>query len=172
MFTRPLNRGSSIFVAVARSATEPRAARRWNFLALIFFFLALDEQAAIHERFTGPLRDLLPDTGLLHHAWVVLYVAILIPVGLWIGPFILRQASVARRWFIAAAVTFLTGAVGLEVIGGWRRSLVGMTEFDPVYDLLSTTEEALELFGLIFLAVALLHLLRLQRERGTLSIEE
>jgi len=160
------------FGAGWRASAERRAARIWWFLGWVFVFLALDEQSWIHERLMGPMREVLPPYGLLHFGWIVPYGLLVILLSFVVGPFILGLAREVRRWFIWSAATYLTGAFGIEALGGWRLQVIGGESARPelVYELLTTVEESLEMTGLILLIVALLELLRLSYPERRLQL--
>ena len=68
-----------------------------------------------------------------------------------------------KKWFILAAASYLTGALGFEALGGWRSENVGeeSSRTDLLYRLLSNAEESLEMVGLVLVTYALLELIRL-----------
>lgn len=129
----------------------------WPLLGLTFLALSFDEMAALHERLIGPMRSLLDiDGGPLYFAWIipvalllVLWVALLVPF-LWSLP----RPTLVR--FLAAGAVFVSGALGVEMMGGILSSTIG--ESSAVYNLATTLEEALEMAGaLLFLRAVLLH---------------
>jgi hypothetical protein len=71
-----------------------------------------------------------------------------------------------------SSVVYITGALGLEMIGGRYLEVSGQAALDrsPAYVVLTTAEETLEMIGLVLCTYALLVLLQ---ERGgvTLSLE-
>jgi len=134
----------------------------WFFMAGLFSFLAMDEFGSIHERLMDPMRALLGADGPIHFAWVVPYGIGVVLLGLWFAPKVWAIAPGPRKWFILAAVTYVTGALGFEVLGGWRLTAIGGEEFRPelVYELLTTVEETFEMIGLIMLTTGVLQLLQ------------
>lgn len=151
-----------LFVTLGRLARAGRAEKGpWFFLAGVFAFLTLDEFAFLHERLMDPMRRLVGSDGVLHFAWVVPYGIAVVLFSLWMGPKILRIRSGPRTWFILAAAAYLTGALGFEMLGGWRLTAIGGEANRPelVYELLTTVEETLEMVGLILLIRGQLELL-------------
>lgn len=161
------NAGLLVLITLATAAR--RAGSRvlyWGGLAFIFFLLSFDETAAIHERSITPLRTALDLTGVLYYSWVI-------PAAICVAIFCLTYASflfsLPRRTaglFILAGATYVGGALGLELVGGAYVSAVGL---DFSYAMITSTEEALELFGLTIFLFALLDYLRLEFGKLTLD---
>ena len=164
-----------LFVGLGRLARAGRADQGpWFFLAGVFAFLTLDEFAFLHERLMDPMRRLVGSDGVLHFAWVVPYGIGVGLLGLWIGPKILAIRSGPRFWFLLAAVAYLTGALGFEMLGGWRLTAIGGESNRPelLYELLTTVEETLEMVGLILLIRGLLELIHPAVRRIEVSLAQ
>ncbi len=110
----------------------------------LFLFLAFDELFGLHEHLIVPLRDLLDTSGLLCFSWTIVYGVAVVLVAVAFFPVWFALESIPRFWFAAAAVVYLTGAVGFEALGGARLEAVGR-EGDIVYGALYTIEEFMEL---------------------------
>jgi hypothetical protein len=149
---------------VARMPANSRSDRRhWGGLGWIFLFLALDEDASIHELLINPLKYALPEQGVLHFAWVVPYGILTLAVGLVYLRFVLRMPEPTRRLTIASGCVYLTGALVFELIGGWFISEVSGWQDFP-YMTIVACEEFLEMCGAILFLYTLLD--RLQRGLG------
>ncbi len=150
--------------AVARLPDNaPRERRYWAWLSLIFVFLALDEDAAIHELFIDPVRYFLPVSGPLHFAWVIPYGIALLTIGIVYLRFVLGLAEPTRMLTIASGSLYVGGAFVLEMIGGWYLSEVsGRVDFP--YSMLVGVEEFLEMCGAILFLYTILDFL--QRRLG------
>ncbi len=136
--------------------------RVWQFLAVVFLYLSLDETVCIHEQATMPLRNLLHAEGILYFSWVI-------PAGIVVLLFLaytiklLRDLPVRVRWrFIAAGTIYLSGAIVMEMVGAKyyethiaRAGGVGEI-IDWTYAVITTIEESLESIGLIVFAFSLL----------------
>jgi len=135
----------------------------WLGLALICAALALDETAQVHERLTHPMRRLFNTSGYLYFAWVIPYgIAGSILLILYYR-FITALPWTHLRLFILAAVVFLSGAVGLELISGRHVELYGKYSFGNFA--YSTLEEFLEMLGI---AIFIYSLLRYLSERDAI----
>jgi hypothetical protein len=138
----------------ATQAHEP-VAGRWRLLSLGFIYLSMDETAMLHEHMGNFFRAHFPTGGWLYYSWVFFMG---LPVALFLAVyffnFLKRLPRRTMILFILAGSVFLSGALGLEVVGGWldyngARDSAG-------YGICSFIEEVLELSGmLIFLGGAL-----------------
>lgn len=129
---------------------------KWVVLSCGFWFMAYDEVFQIHEKLIWPFRALLGDTnlGAFYFAWVIPGITIVFVSGLFFLKFLLYLPAIVRSRFLFAAVLYLGGAIGLELIGGQHVELHGEENF--IYSLITTIEESLEIFGLIFFIWTLL----------------
>lgn len=131
---------------------------RWRFhwvgLAVLFFYLTLDEAAAIHEIFTIPLRESLSLGGYLDFAWVLVGIPFaLIMMGIF-ARFVLALPKWTKRLFILAGLIFLGGAVGIEAISANEWYLHDGPTL--LYSAINAFEEFFEMSGVIILIYALL----------------
>jgi hypothetical protein len=131
--------------------------RRWRFLALVFLICSVDEVAAVHEMLVDPVRKAFHAGGIFYFSWVIPALALIALLAVFYGPLFLRLSADLRWNFIAAAVVFLAGALGLEMLGGAYVQRHGADHF--AYALLANAEEFLELLGQILFIKALLALI-------------
>lgn len=157
------------FVWWTGARREP-GSRVWLFLAFVFGFLALDEFAMIHELTIEPVRNSLGTGGLLYFAWLIPYAAAVVVVGSAVAPVIWKLGNRFRALFGLAAVLYLGGAMGVEMLGG-RYYEAQQATVDLRYRLFQTVEETLEFSGLIALVYALLELLRTRSKAVLLHID-
>jgi len=155
--------GAVLFFLVSRA----RRQRVWLFLAGIFVFLSFDELFEVHERLIQPIRDRYHLGGFLYFAWVVVYgAAVLLLAAAFVGVW-WRLPKRIRWWLGVSAATYLTGAIGFEMLGAKRfeaMQLATQVRFDLVYGALYTIEESLEMAGSIMLIYGLLLLLQSEHE--------
>lgn len=145
-----------------------RFALHWKTLALVFFYLSVDEAAELHELLIEPLRGMLGAGGLFYFAWVVPGIAVLAALGLAYARFLLHLPASTRRLFVAAAATFVGGAVGAEMVGGaWVESR-GFHNLGST--LIWTVEESLEMLGIVVFIYALLRHLELRGGAVTIRV--
>lgn len=138
---------------VVREAGEPFA-RHWAFLALIFLFIAIDEAAGIHELLILPVRALLSTRRALYFAWVIPYGIAVVVVGLAYARFMLALPRRTALLFLAAALLYVAGAIGMEMLSPWVYDWTGEVTL-PMFVML-LVEETLEMVGVAILVYALL----------------
>ena len=129
----------------------------WLGLSFIFTFLALDESSKIHE-FIGYVTDVfVHGTGYLNFPWVLPYAILVLILGLVYIRFFWKMERKVFWSFVVAAVMYVSGAIGFELLGANEVSMHGHNTV--LYNIYSTIEETLEIFGVIFLIKILLNLL-------------
>ena len=130
----------------------------WLTLWVSLTWVAIDEFCSIHENLVAPFRDSLQLEGLLYFAWVLPYgVAAMVLVAV-LAPFLKRLPARARWTMVAAGTIYVVGAVGLEMVGGWV--FEGLpNKRAPLWLVVSTFEEVLEMVGMTVFAYAVLDLL-------------
>jgi len=106
-----------ITLLVSRVEFDVSNRRSWVVIALVLIFMAFDEAATIHER----IKRLLPGNETLGLGWIIIYGAFLLPLGIYLFRFWLRLPASTRWGLMLAAVVFLSGAVGMELV---ERSLL------------------------------------------------
>lgn len=128
----------------------------WGTLAAGFIYLAVDEFAELHEKFGLSVRPFMGEYlhGFLYYSWVVPALAIVLFISIFYSSFLFKLPKVTRINFIIAAIIYVTGLVGLEMLGGNYHEINGSENI--TYNLISTLEESLEMMGLILFIRALL----------------
>lgn len=153
-------------VGSVQRAGRHRYAVHWLGLAAVFLLLSADETASFHEKLINPISGALTVLGLraggvLGYAWVVVGAAFVLAVGIAYLGFLRALPVRTRRLFIASAVLFVGGAIGMELIGGYYHDLLGDAYLaTPRHVLLSHAEESLEMSGTILFIYALLSYLK------------
>jgi hypothetical protein len=159
--------GSLFFAVVVASWRSGERCTAWLFLSIVFCFLALDEFSSLHERLTGPVREALNTSGFFYFAWVVPYGVGAGLIAILVLPTFVRLGHGLTFWFALAALIFLAGAVGFEMLGGMYYHGID-DRLDLWYALIRTLEETCELAGLVVLVYALL--LLLEHKYGGLAL--
>lgn len=151
---------AALLACIAAQEYQRRAPLRryWMALCLGFAYLALDEAAAVHEKFNRPIRILF-DSPDFAAAWVVVGVGGALLVGLLFVPFLLRLRRGTAVEFMLAGGVYLLGALGVESVGG--PALAPPTSF--LFHATIAVEEALEMAGI---ALFVRTLLRELQDRG------
>ena len=133
----------------------------WRYLSVIFLFLSVDEIVSIHERFGGPVKLILNIDAVspLYFAWVVPGIIFVFLLGLIYLRFILSLPTKTRFLFTIAGITFLVGAIGMEMVSGWYASSHGgyaSSRGSAIYVMIVHLEEFLEMLGIVIFIYALL----------------
>ena len=140
--------------------------KHWIVLAVIFILFSVDEAIAVHEVTITPLREAFGFSGFLYFSWVVIAAPILVLVGGFFVPFLLRLPSRFGMRFALAGIIFVSGAFGLELVGGHFVSAEGFASLS--YRVTAVTEECLEIIGLTFFVSELMKLIAMRARSLTL----
>ncbi len=153
---------AALLATVARAKQALRAAHavRWWLLAGLFLYMSVDEGAAVHETLVvGPLLRALGDSGWRYFAWVLPGSFLVAAVAIAYWRFWLDLPAVTRARFLAAALLFVGGALGMELVAGLFLRGDGHIE-SLSYAALTTVEELLEMLGV----VVMIHAVRAYRQ--------
>lgn len=121
----------------------------WFGLAFIFIFLSIDESSEFHEMLVGPVRETLHTSGVFYFAWVIPYGILAIVLGIAYFRFLLNLPRNILGLYVLSGVVFLSGALGLELLGGVIAQKSGTDSF--IYAMSYTCEETLEMLGIALL---------------------
>lgn len=144
-----LNAATAWILGRAEHRAGGRFDRHWRGLAVIMLVLSVDEIASFHEMAGGVIRRTFGLSGPFYYAWVIpglILVAALTVVYL---RFVTSMPRPVRNRIVLAAALFIGGAAGLEMLGGLFAETAARDGLGVA--LLATTEEAMELSGLIVL---------------------
>jgi len=132
-------------IAIARMKSGAPYVFYWAALSIVFLGLSLDETISIHERVFDSLN----------HTWIIPGSVMVLISGLFFFKFLFNLPTKTRNLFIIGGVLFIAGAIGLEyaavVYSEQGYSLRSMT-----YAVMSTTEEFLEMIGVVIFIYALI----------------
>lgn len=131
----------------------------WIILAGLFCILALDEFVSFHEPLNGPFREALGISGLVNLAWVIPYGIGCLVLAAVFFPVWRRMDRSLKRWLGLSAAAYLSGAIGVEIIGVSYHESIHMRN-DWIYGICTTVEESLEMAGLILFVYSLLLLMQ------------
>ena len=142
-------------IAVVLFQMNERGWLYWAGLSLLFLFVSVDESISIHEQLIRPLREAFDLSGIFYFAWVIPYMLILLILAAIYFRFLVRLPQPTRKLFVLAAIIFLSGALGCELIGGYYFELV-QEKLTLIYALITTTEELLEMVGVLVFLYAIM----------------
>lgn len=126
----------------------------WLALTLIFALLTYDELFQVHEALILPLRQKFSLSGAFYFGWVIPYGIAVLLLGIAFLRFIFSLPRETSRLFILSGATYLSGALGFEMLGGFAASRFG--ESSAIYALAATIEELLEMVGIALFIYSLL----------------
>jgi hypothetical protein len=130
-----------------------RYAAHWLGLAAIFFYLSVDEAAAIHEMSSYPLIHALNLPRWLWAGWVLLGGLFVLVVGLVYFRFLLDLPAKTRALFLVAGTLYVGGALGMETFASEHLYRDGK---DLLYKVaMVAPEEFMEMMGIVFFLYAL-----------------
>ncbi|WP_422368341.1 hypothetical protein [Pelagibius sp.] len=156
-------------VAVQVKREQPRKAIPWFFLAVVFCALSVDEIAMIHEWLSGFLSARIDNSGLFYFAWTIPALVICLAGLICFIPFILSFKGIDRILLAGSAVVFLSGAIGMEMLGGSVAEVGGVETLQ--YRIFTTIEETLEYSGVLLFLYFILRQLRRSFNRTTICFE-
>ena len=145
---------SAIALATGRLGLPRRL--HWVVLALIFLYLSADEAASIHN-YLGNYQSSNPGdngTGLASIPWV--WPAIVL-VAIFVIAFIPFLRGLPRRFvvlFVLAGAVYVSGALGLEIVGALFQQALGGQTFAA--SLMLAIEETTEMIGEVVFIYAFL----------------
>lgn len=125
----------------------------WLPLAIVFFFLSIDEAAGFHESVMEPLRNLLDLDGIFYFSWVIPAFFILIAFGLLILRSFLALPRRVQIHFAVSGTIYVSGAFGMELVGGYL--MANGEDASPAYSLSIIIEEGMEIVGLTLFLMSL-----------------
>ena len=126
----------------------------WWGLSIAFLLMGLDEFISIHERLTDPVHLMLDTRGMLRFAWVIPYGIFAVVFAVIYARFLVRLPEETRKYVTTAALLFIGGAIGWELLGSAWIEAHGRS---PGYYLLAMVEELLEMAGCILFIYAFLN---------------
>ncbi len=134
-------------ISSAKKKESDRFAAHWRILSVLFVLMSMDETVAIHESLGEKLHLALHTDGFLFFAWVIPAAVFLTLLALAYRNFLLALPAKTRGLFVAAAAAYVGGALVLELIEG--KFLAVGAGLPGLWILITTTEETLEIAGLI-----------------------
>lgn len=137
-----------------------KRSKKWRVLSILFFYIAVDEFASLHELLIRPLRTFISegDAGIFYFTWVIPGFIVVVFLSIYFLNFLFDLPKKTRLLFIFAAIIYVGGALGVELVGGAYAESHGLFTF--TYNIITTIEESMEMFGLIIFIHALLNYMK------------
>lgn len=154
-------------IAYKKRANNSRYTKHWKFLAVLFFIMAIDEIAMMHEILTV-LREPLNASGVFYFTWIIPAFIFLLVFSVAFISFLKALPKKIRTLFMLSGMIYVGGAIGVEMIGGYHSQMYGENNF--AYGMITTIEESLEMMGILVFIYSLLFYLQKYLEKINLSI--
>ncbi len=137
---------------ISHAASQQQAPLRWRWWILsgVFYYISLDEAVTIHEH----LSHFFDLGGVLYFGWVIPAAIAVAVFGIFYLPFLGHLPKRTRWQFVLAGVTYVGGALGVELVLGYWTDLYGSKNLG--YGLIDIVEESLEILGMTLFFLALL----------------
>ena len=127
----------------------------WLILSIIFLYLSIDEAVQLHERVEIIMDNHFDLTGYLSWAWVIPYGLLFIIFSVVYYIKFLPQLPKKIFWlFIISGAIFVTGAIGVEMIGAKNYHSENSSEI--INAVCYSIEEFLEMLGIAIFIYGLL----------------
>lgn len=122
---------------------------RWAILSFIFLYISIDEVSMLHERLISPVRSLLGNDqfGIFYFAWVLPAFILIFILAIFLYKFFIKLNAKIKLNFLIAAILYVGGALGFELLGGRYCELYGRNNL--TYSMLQNVEETMEFAGTI-----------------------
>ncbi|NOH02540.1 MAG: hypothetical protein HND47_11590 [Chloroflexi bacterium] len=145
-------------ISAWKSAVKDRYRFHWFALALVFFFLSIDEAAVLHERLIKPMRAIAGAEGVFYFAWVIPGLVAVALFGLAFLMFFLHLETRFKILFFLSLAVYIGGVIGGEMVSGYFAANLGQKNF--TYAVIASLEESVEMFGASLIIYSLLEYLR------------
>lgn len=140
----------------------------WLGIAVVFFILALDETASLHNSLVYVYRVDAVSSELQNYFWFVPLIPVLALLGLAYLRFWLRLPNFQKIFFVLSGVIYIGGAAGMEVISGWLDVVEGANS--RYYNLTMLMEETMEMIGVFLFLHCLFHYLAGRKPEFTVKV--
>ncbi len=143
---------AGVIAAAGRQNGKP-GHRHFAAMSILFLLMSLEETVDMHGKLGRPLGLALQPTGFFRFAWVIVGIPIVLVVGMAFVPLLLSLPRRIGLLFVAAGTVFVSGAIGMEMVGGAVYELDGWAS--PAYEAVLHLEELMEMIGAIMFVYAL-----------------
>ena len=160
---------SGLLKVITAMKTKDRYFVYWKTLSLIFLYLSLDETFSFHEILIIPsVRESLHLNPVFYETWVIPGAVLVGVFAFKYLKFLLHLPYKTRYLFLIAAIVYVGGGLGMEMVGGVLRIDFGQRTIIALTGII--VEESLEMVGIVIFIYALLAYLSSLRESIQLKI--
>lgn len=150
-----------LLISIINKKHKKKDTLYWFSLSGIFFILAYDEAAQIHEGLNDYFWDSPHLPSWLGFGWVIPYSILVFILGAFLIKFLIGLPKNIAWLFMVSGIIFIAGAIGMELPGAYFWFNTG--GFRSLwYNLAATIEELLEMVGIAIFIYGLLIYLKSQ----------
>lgn len=132
-------------IGFVKRKSHEQFAWHWVVLGIIFLYFSLDEGATLHETLGEYLKAAFSGlSGPFYFAWVIPFGVLACLFAVTYIKFLRQLTGKERLWLMAAGFIYVSGALGMEMVGG--EVLSANLPF-VYYVVCFTLEELLEMIG-------------------------
>ena len=162
-------------IAKAKRARRDAYAPYWFGLCLVFFYLAVDEAASLHEVTIGPVGELVGASGAFFAAWVIPAMIVLSIFSLLYLRFLFALPRRTQALFVLSGGLYVIGGLGFEMLSWHYRFPLYDPENteasrDLTYLMITHVEELLEMLGVAVFTYSLLSYLGMNKITASMSV--
>lgn len=160
---------SGLLKVITAMKTKDRYFVYWKTLSWIFLYLSLDEAFSFHEILIIPsVRQSLHLNPIFFQTWVIPGAVLVGVFAFKYLKFLLHLPQKTRYLFLIAAIVYVGGGLGMEMVGGLLRVDFGRRTLITLIGII--VEESLEMVGIVIFIYALLAYISSLRESIQLKI--
>ncbi len=101
-----------------KKTRDPRYSK-WLILSALFVMMSADELFVLHEKLIDPVKNYFNTSGVFYFAWIIPVSLLVLVVVIYFLRFFLSLSKEIKRGIFIAALLYLIGAIGFEMVGGW-----------------------------------------------------
>jgi hypothetical protein len=147
-----------MFIGLWKNSVKDKFRFHWFGLALIFFFLSIDESTVLHEQLIKPMRAITNVDGFFYFTWVIPGLILVALFGLVYLMFFLHLDKKFKLLFFISLGVYIGGVIGGEMLSGYYASALGLKNI--TYATVASLEESVEMIGCSFIIYSLLEYIK------------
>lgn len=152
------------FIAFIKKKQKGSYIKHWIFLCLLFLYISIDEVATFRETAFSVVKRMVSVDGFFYYVWVIAAIPFVIIMALAYLKFFAHLPQRVRTLFTTGCILYVLGAIGLEMTAAAIHSAQGTS--NPMYHMVTTFEEFLEMAGVIIVIYSLLLYIRFENIRS------
>ena len=149
-------------IGVHAARTSAAYVRHWKALAILFVLVAIEEAAGVHHSFNLRVPEVDRRAwGPFYFTWTITYAVVVLLIAVVFLKFVVAHLPQLTRYlFVIAALLYVSGALGMEMIAGMYVAEGGRRPF--VLSTMAAIEEFMEMAGVVVFIYGLMHYMSLR----------